>query len=441
MSYAKYAKVIMIVSLLTTVLTTASGITVEGDGLELIAEYSFTGDIAERTVINEAEMAYLAGNFPFKDVVINGQIENPNSVLSFDPDGNIIRWNRIEGEGRDNDTELIGTEGSYVVNKDISIGEGYDGFKTKEVYDNSGRLLSTVKRRGEVIPSNRSDIYAIGDFDFVHQMCSYLGFYDIYGNEIGKVDIPVGSCFSAFDKGKDWFIIADSISINREDYPGLNRGTRIFDSSGDLKHTLNPNIYAGKPGGLGLRGRVFYGSDGYIIQIGVPCVYKEYEVKSVLTMEACIYDLLIHIIEVYDGNATMIWDKELPKEDNESYLFVSDNENYVGVYSGITDLLTVFVLSNGDILYEKRLDDIVGWFTAGDISEDGNTVIIFTEIPPPLEVFEEGITYKAYVIEDGYINHTFSLKSNNDRLVGDLSSDGRYILIGNSNQVKLFKTK
>jgi hypothetical protein len=431
----RYAGLVSTVALLAAAaVSNASDITVEGDGLEPIAEYDLTGDTIGRTVINEAEMAELEGAFPFSVVRLDGKDVENTKLVYFDEDGNIEKCIRDEYP-LFGTLYPIGNEGYYVTTEPGPFTLDSDS-KVFVLYRPDGDLICRIPGWSVPAVPQSNDIFAInntrlrGDKIYIEgkrlDEIPYFATYDLSGNLFGESFIPIGVSLAAFDKDADSFIALDPGSVDVAKYPDVPRGTRIFDKYCNLLFTLNDNTYVESIRNNDYN-KCLYGSNNYICQIGNEASLKTYR-EGKYALEYYEPDRNEDRLEVYGGDGDFLWAYKFPRcGSSNGTLFLSDNEEFLCLVIRSELNIKVFETSTGEIVRELG-------FPSGNpmyesyISDDGSLIA--------LKTVSKGAVHNIAVFRGDDIVSSFTATS----LTADITPDGRYLLIGNNNQVILFKT-
>ncbi len=448
----------LIAVLSTTVFTptvSASDLIVEGDGLELIAEYKITDDGYE-TVYRDEELASAinldSDSTPFiLEGKTHGPDRSPDVLVYFDE--NLGVKHTVTGDpGEHCKLHPIGYNGAYVKETSYYHSGEDAGFRFKEVYGVDGSLVSTIASRGWVAPYRTTEKFIIANLGYYNDKCYGLKVYNGQGDLLGYIDddYPLGMTIGPFDRDNDWFIAADRLNINKDAImeKGVERGTKVFNEYGELEFTLNPNTVCW-PGVANVRGNVFYGSGNYICQVGISAyiVKEEFTKEQISHMEQDRIALESYrfldrnetILEVYDGSGNELWSYLLPGPELEWYLAVSDNERYLSLVMGNNNQSLVFDMLTGKAVYEiNDMFEVNRAIYFGDVSNDGSVAIIVSEF---FDNNRKGI-FELSVYQEGI--ETSSITSNYDDS-GPISSfitpDGEYLVAGVPSTVCVYKIK
>jgi hypothetical protein len=422
----RYAETITTIVLLTQpAVTAAPDMTVEGDGLELIAEYDLTGDTAERTVVDEAEMAKLEGKFPFKTFYY-GLSGDKSYFVIFDDNGLTISYKLADSSNEVPERiQPLGDEGDYIKSTNFV----HARYLLKEIYDKDDNLLSAIEEPGTPTVTESGKLIAfLRPTEFSH--CGPAKVYRRNGDFVTECGFPVGGNIVPFDKNKDWFIASDPFNDHTITYS--DTGTKVIDENGDLAFTLNPGV--AEMVRSSSMNKFLYGSDKYICQIGEISALK---IKGNLKYYKRPEEKHVNKLEVYDGEGNPLWSYEWIGEGFGdafgSKIFVSDDESLIGLYMHSVKKLLVFDLETGFLERE------IGVFWEGDvgfeayISNDGGVILIG---------FEDRINNtNGYVViypDDSYsrVNIPFS---DSDFPTYKMNPDGKFILAGTEDRLNLYK--
>lgn len=422
----RYVKVTISVVLLTaTPITGASDITVEGDGLELIAEYRLSGDAIERYDVRENEMAALAGDFPFK-LFYYGLSRVKSYFVIFDDNGLPASYKSVDSSnGVRERIKPLGNEGDYIKSTEFI----HALYLVKEIYDKDDNLLSSIEEPGAPVVTKSGELIAfLRPTEFSH--CGPARVYRRNGDFVTECDFPVGGNIVSFDKDKDWFIASDRSHINTGKYPNAARGTKIINENGDLVVTLNPDVAGMVPSS---NNKFLYGSDKYICQLGEICPLKVegndewYERPK----------NHVNVLEVYDGEGNRLWSYEWPGKGlgdaSRSAIFVSDDESLIALYLHTLKRLLIFDLETG------ALDKEIGVFWDGNIeyeayiSNDGAVIMVRRK-----DYINNTNRYIVIFPDDSckYIDIPFS---GLNFPMCKMNPDGKFILAGTEDRINLYK--
>jgi hypothetical protein len=422
--------VITVVALLATALPAASEITVEGDGLELIAEYELSGDVIERNDVRKEEIAALAGNFPFKLFYYYGLSRDKSYFVVFDDSGIPVSFKYADNS--DNEWERItplGDEGDYVKSTNFI----HDQYLLQEIYDKDDNLITSIEEFGSPVITKSGSLTA---FKRRLDLDVYLPprIYRSNGDFVAECDFPVnGKNIVPFDKDKDWFIASDPFVIDIDKYPNAERGTKIINENGELAFTLNPDV-----AGMVLSSssnKFLYGSDEYICQIGEICTLivegnREWYERP---------DNHVNVLEVYDGGGNPLWSYEWVGEGFAdafgSKILVSDDESVIGLYLYNLGKLLIFNLETGAI------DKEIGVFWDGTpnyndafISNDSETIAVRCADR------KAGLDRYIVIFRDGSYSYISTPRPDDYTLLRcEVSADGKYMLLAVEDGINLYK--
>lgn len=416
----------------------ASDLTVEGDGLELIAEYDLKGGKTEPKFVNEYEGDKLKGQYPFAVFYNTMDYRPDNLIIFFDRDGNIIKIL----EDRESAYEglfPLGHEGYYIraFRGPISL-EGWS--YTYRLYDPDDNLITEIPDSDDIRVSPSGDFFVLRSERYYSAKdrgvgetngITKLGIYNYSGSLIGEIYTPTGSGLETSVKGRT-VIATDPGVIKTSEYPNLERGTRVFDSSGDLLLTLNKGVCPEVMRG-GISSRFLLGHENYICQIGQK---TELITQAVAGEVYEIYpkNMNNNTLEVYNVSGDLLWDYDINAGFGyEGSLFISDNGEFLCLFIKSEFKIIVFQTESGRITREISLHDIGTVRRDCFISNDGSIMLV--DIAN--EYNNEIVLYNA-----NDIISTITLPEEGPgKLSGFLSPDGNYILIGTIENVYLFYVK
>jgi hypothetical protein len=419
--------VITAIPLLATALSAASDITVEGDGLELIAEYRLSGDVIERYDVSENEMVALAGKFPFKSFYY-GLSRVKSYFVIFDDNGLPVSYKWADSSnGVRERIQPLGDEGDYIKSTNFV----HALYLIKEIYDNDDNLLSSIEEPGPPIATESGELIAfLRPTEF-----SYRGPAKVYrrnGDFVTECDFPVGGNIVSFDKDKDWFIASDPFDFNT--ITSLYSGTKIINENGDLAFTLNPGV--AEMVHSSSMNKFLYGSDRYICQIGEICTYN---VKGHFKWYERPKENHVNALEVYDGEGNPLWSYEWAGEGfidaSGSKILVSDDESAIGLYLYNLRKLLIFDLETG------ALDKEIGVFWDGTpkyndafISNDSETIAV--RCPDR----KAGLDRYIVIFRDGSYSYISTPRPDEYTLLRcEVSADGKYLLAAAEDGINLYK--
>lgn len=364
----EYVRLIPIFALLAiATVSTSSDITVEGDVLKLIAEYDLTDDTVERTVVDEAGMAKLEGQFPFRMVHNNLDYYYRNAIVYFDSNGDIGKVIR-DGETSFEGLFPIGENGYYT--RAFLKGFSLEGRSfVYKLYDADDNLITETPSSERIITSPLEGIFLLDGQGLwteeyrknreKYERVKWL-IYNVKGEVIGRIYEPTGYPIEVFENGVGRVIAGDVVSVKLSDYPnGLPRGTRVFDLEGSLLFNLNETTLV-DPLRSNYTDRFLIGSDNYIFQLG----FKSELSRRTDEHPEEIYEVYAYSIannntlEAYDSNGDFLWDYDLNTGGSHGgSLFISDNEKYLCLIIKSDNKLIVFDTSTGDIVREIEYRD------------------------------------------------------------------------------------
>jgi hypothetical protein len=427
---------VLLAVLLTTVFiptASASDLTVEGDGLELVTEYKITDDGYETVYRDEESFKEDILNDDLTPFVLRDKLFGSDVLVYFDDALDIVAV--INGRGEQREFFPLGNNGLYIENGSFFFNMETAGFKEKKVYNLEGDLLATVPSRGAWVKTFPSgEMFVISRSDWIS---GALDAYDVQGNHLYEMNFdenyPIGEAFGHFNKDKDWLLVADRWFLDREKHPDVRRGTRVFDEKGNLQFTLNPDVFC-LHSGANVRGNVLYGSDTYIIQIASLADLTSTEGSSSERYVTNEYDQ--DILEVYDGKGQLLWDYLIPGRSSDTHFFLSENEEFIVLFVRSKKDIVVFETDSGRELH--RASNILGkgWIYDGYISNDGSTVAvsIFSDDPVDdlytISIFDNNRKIGSIISTPEY-----------GRLNGFTTHDGEYLVAGIPSTVCVYKIK
>ncbi len=430
------SKFILIIAISTApILAYESPIIVEGDGLELVRKYRIEGDQYELVYEDEE----LAGECEFSEeeyISLKTKInDTENDTLVF-----INRYLEVCKTLIGNNYSLtpFGINGKYI--KGHSGGENppyrplFDD-QFKDIYNFDDTLLASDVIFGEIIPFPNSDYFCANFTPFIQSDFGdgtdrdILGIRDAQSELVYQIngwDYPIGKTIEPFDKDKNWVIVSDTKRVASPAYPGLIRGTRLFNEEGELYATLNPNIFRNTPTEENY-GNAFYGSNNYICQLGQ---------VSKLDTESDYYDVYkistTLRIEVYDSLGQILWYKQFPDTPYGS-IFVSDGGQYILLAMDKGEAV-IFELTSGKEILSFPIE--CRWIGGGYISDDSKIVTL-----TPEGRFSRYSGHYIGVYVDGVKTATVLSPYEDGILNAYMTPDGDYLIAGVPSCVKVLKIK
>ncbi len=422
----RYVEAKIVVVLLTAfVITAASDITVEGDGLELIAEYELSGDVIKRNDVRKEEIPTLAGNFPFK-LFYYGLSRVKSYFVIFDDNGLPASYKCIDSSnGVPERIKPLGNEGDYIKSTEFI----HALYLVKEIYDKDDNLLSSIEEPGAPVVTKSGELIAfLKPTEFSH--CGPARVYRRNGDFVTECDFPVGGNIVSFDKDKDWFIASDPFNLHTIKYP--DTGTKIINENGDLAFTLNPGV--AEMIRSSSMNKFLYGSDKYICQIGEVCSVK---VKGKLKYYKRPKENHVNALEVYDGEGNRLWSYEWPGKGlgdaSRSAIFVSDDESLISLYMHSVKKLLVFDLETGIIKREIEAPFESNIAYEAFISNDGGVIMVRHK-----KYIKNTDRYIIIFSDDSY-NYVNIPFSDSNFPTCKMSPDGKFILAGTEDRINLYK--
>jgi hypothetical protein len=433
----KYNMAFAIVCVFGTVCPSASEITVDGDGLELIAEYELEGDKHESRVINEQEIEALSGSFPFKMFYSTRDYYLDNTIIYFDENGDVSKT-LSDGDEPFEGLFPVGNEGYYIraFRTPISL-EGWSFIY--ELYDKNDNKIISTPSSGELVISPSSEFFVIdaeGLWDEAYRRSrekrdwtKWL-IYDTSGSIIGEIYEPTGNHgIETFENGIGKLIAGDVAYFEYEDYPeGVQRGTKIFDISGNLLFTLNDNTFVDMMRS-NYNSKFLLGSESYICQLGFKSALHTRETEPGRIIEVYDYSIAYNnTLEVYNVSGDMIWSYNLPTGGSHGgSIFISNNEEYLCLVVQSENKIYVFETANGALVSE--IDYPGGNPRRGSfISDDGRFIVLGLE--------KNGTN--IVIIEDDNLECTISLTYPRGDWEVTGIGDNYYILVGDHEDVSLY---
>jgi hypothetical protein len=402
---------------------TASDLTVEGDGLELVAEYSITDDGYETVYRDEELLKEDILNDDLTPFVLKGRgcSTEPFDVLLY-----LGKRFEIEEVIRGEADEVcrfrpLGNKGVYVKNTGFYANIETAGFARKEVYSLEDGLLFDIDSEGSIRAFPSGERFMISTYrGYGDSSC--LKVYDISGDLLYTADFAGGP--SSFDTDKDWWFVTNTDTMRWYGYPELHEGTAVFDEEGELRFKLNPDVYWGEVSYSGLNSTL-YGSDTYICQYGISAEEIEsYEGGNRYVVKTS------NILEVYDRGGNLIWDCRFSDSGHGGRIYLSENEEYLCLLQRLDEKLLVFETASGERVYESTGLFPGQLIEGGTVSDDGNVLLIFSSLPT------DSITVYKNGKETGSISGEKNLILN-----GFITPDGEYLVAGVPSTICVYKIK
>jgi|GEM_PF-1865587 len=398
----------------------ASDLTVEGDGLELVAEYAIIGDGYETVHRDETLFNEDILNDDLTPFVLTGHFSDgatPFDVLLY-----LGKRFEIEEVIRGEVDEVcrfrpLGNEGVYVKNTGFYANIETAGFARKEVYSLEDGLLFDIDSEGSIRAFPSGERFMISTYrGYGDSGC--LKVYDISGDLLYTADFAGGP--SSFDTDKDWSFVTNTDTMRWYVHPELHEGTAVFDEEGRLRFELNPDVYCGEVSYTGLNSTL-YGSDTYICQYGISAEEIEsYEDGTRYVVKTS------NILEVYDRGGNLIWDCRFSDSGHGGRIYLSENEEYLCLLQRLDEKLLVFETASGERVYESTGLFPGQLIEGGTVSDDGNVLLIFSSLPTDsMTVYKKG-------------KETGSISGKNN-LNGFITPDGKYLVAGVPSTVYVYK--
>jgi hypothetical protein len=387
-------------------------ITVEGDGLELVRDYTIIDEKFELVYENEELSAELEGEqerliplvlYNFKErpwsklVYLNGKLELKKVINGQDGFG---------GVGKS--INPIADTGYYVKRSGTTTEFAfYPAFKY-DVIGLSEGYITTVTGFGVVFLIEENEVYWISN-PSGKSLFKELNVYDIEGNLRGRIEREHDSLILPYHKDKPWIIISGT----RRGYGGLG----VYDLSENLIYTFD---------GIS-RGWPLYGSASYI---AIKSEKEHSESK---------------IISVYNGACELMWDYKLSEEEHRranTRIKVSENEKYICIFTenrlkGLLDWklgFKVLDIATGEEIYGVENAGVNNGYIQS-LSNDGLKLLVYQRDYPLVRYS------KLLLINNGKTIGEVSTHPDDGKIEGYLTPDGKYLIAGVPARIKVFKIK